>query len=161
LDTGFSSVSYLLDSLYDNGYEELAYKLLFQTKSPSWLYMVENGATTIWENWVAISPDGTTTDSSYNHYAFGCVGDFIYRHIGGIQREEAGYQKLVFAPDFSCGLTSCQCSLDTPFGMTALSWKKDGEKYYISGTVPVGTTATLIVNGIEEALSSGDFSYVV
>ena len=114
LDTGFSSVSYLLDVLAENGRIDVAYKMLYQTKASGWLYMVRNGATTMWENWMAILPDGSVTDSSYNHYAFGCVGDFIYRHIGGIQKAAPGYEKIRFAPDFSCGLTGSKCSLMTP-----------------------------------------------
>lgn len=123
LDTGFSSVSYLLDVLYDNGYPDVAYRILFQTKAPSWLYMVENGATSIWENWVAVGRDGVPSASSYNHYAFGCVGDFIYRHIGGIQMLAPGYKKILFAPDMDCGLNSAGCSLETPYGTARCQWE--------------------------------------
>ncbi len=122
LDTGFSSVSYLLDVLYDNGYADVAYRLLFQTKAPSWLYMVENGATSIWENWLAVSRDGIPSASSYNHYAFGCVGDFIYRHIGGIQKQAPGYKRILFAPDLDCGLDSACCRIETPYGTAACRW---------------------------------------
>ena len=80
LDTGFVTVPYLLDVLTDNGYKDLAYRLIYQTESPSWLYMVKNGATTVWENWEAILPDGTVTTSSFNHYALGSVGSWIYRN---------------------------------------------------------------------------------
>jgi len=160
LDTGFSSVSYLLDVLADNGHLDLAYKLLYQTKSPSWLYMVEQGATTIWENWNAITPDGTTTDSSYNHYAFGCVGDWMYRHIGGIQKADVGYRKIIFAPDVEeCGLTRCECALETPYGKTSLKWEEDGDTYNVEGIVPVGCTATLRILDQNIALSSGAFRF--
>ena len=82
LDTGFVSTPHLLDVFADNGRMDCALSLLFQTGSPSWLYMVENGATTIWENWEAIRPDGTPMASSFNHYALGSVGSFLYRRIG-------------------------------------------------------------------------------
>lgn len=157
LDTGFSSVSYLLDVLYDNGYEDVAYKLLFQTKSPSWLYMVEKGATTMWENWLAILENGTTTDSSFNHYAFGCVGDFIYRKIGGIRPGKAGYSEIVFEPDFSCGLDYSTCSTVTPYGKVSLQWKKTDSGYELSGHVPVGSTAVLQAAGQQTRLESGNF----
>lgn len=157
LDTGFASVPYLLDSLYDNGYEELAYRILFQTKAPSWLYMVKNGATSIWENWLAVREDGTRTDSSYNHYAFGCVGDWIYRHIGGIQSAAPGYKKIIFRPDFNCGLLDSSCEVISPFGKVALSWKKVGNDYYVSGEVPVGTTAVLNAGARQFELIPGKF----
>ena len=85
LDTGFASVPYLLDVLYDNGLKDLAYKVLFNEKQPGWLYMIKKGTSTIWENWNAIKEDGIVTDSSYNHYAYGCVGKWIYEHIGGLK----------------------------------------------------------------------------
>ena len=159
LDTGFASVSYLLDELYDNDRADVAYKLLFQEKAPSWLYMIKNGATTMWENWLAVKEDGTVTDSSYNHYAFGCVGDFIYRHIGGIQKKEAGYRRILFAPDFNCGLTESDCSVETPYGTTALHWKKNAEgAYEIAGMVPVGVEAEIQIGSMRHKLESGKFS---
>jgi alpha-L-rhamnosidase len=85
LDTGFLSVPYLLDVLWEHGHRELARTLLRQDTAPSWLYEVTMGATTIWEGWEAIAPDGTVTDLSYNHYAFGCVDDWMYRRLAGLQ----------------------------------------------------------------------------
>jgi alpha-L-rhamnosidase len=161
LDTGFASVSYLLDTLYENDEVETAYKLLFQTKAPSWIYMVEKGATTIWENWMAILEDGTPTDSSYNHYAFGCVGDWIYRHIGGIQIAEAGYQKILFQPDLYCGLSESNCEVISPYGKVSLHWIKDGDNYTLSGCVPVGCTASLIIGSNKEELKSGRFDTTI
>lgn len=159
LDTGFASVSYLLDILYENGRADMAYRLLFQTKAPSWLYMVKNGATTIWENWLAVLENGTPTESSYNHYAFGCVGDFIYRHIGGIKSMAPGYQKILFAPDFSCGLKESTCELMTPYGKAALAWKLIGNEYQITGQVPVGVTAELSIDAKLLQLKSGAFQF--
>lgn len=161
LDTGFSSVSYLLDVLAENGRTDIAYKMLYQTKAPGWLYMVKNGATTMWENWLAILPDGSPTDSSYNHYAFGCVGDFIYRHIGGIQKAAPGYEKIRFAPDFGCGLTVSKCSIMTPFGQASLEWNKTEDGYEIQGKVPVGASACLEVGNMNVELTSGEFMQYV
>ena len=159
LDTGFASVSYLLDVLYDNGYEELAYKLLFQTKSPSWLYMVENGATTMWENWVAVTPEGVPTDSSYNHYAFGCVGDWMYRHIGGIQIKEAGYKQVTINPDYKCGLSYSKCHVDSPFGRIYCSWEIVSGKTRLEVSVPNGVMATIYAGEQIEAKTSGNYTY--
>lgn len=160
LDTGFVSVSYLLDVLYDNGRSDIAYKLLFQTKAPSWLYMVGKGATSIWENWLAVLEDGTVTDSSYNHYAFGCVGDFMYRHIGGIAKGAPGYKQILFTPDFSCGLDYAGCSLESPYGRISLDWVKTKKGYDIKGEVPVGTTAELRIGECRRKLFSGRFEAV-
>lgn len=104
LDTGFLSVPFLLDCLYNMGEKELAYKLLFQEKCPSWLYEMKMGATTIWESWRAIAEDGTRTSASYNHFAFGCVGEFMYRKILGLTSLRPGYQKVRIAPNLDCGL---------------------------------------------------------
>jgi alpha-L-rhamnosidase len=82
LDTGFLSTPFLLDALYDNGHAETAFSLLYQNRRPSWLYEVDCGATTIWENWNCRIEDGTVQTISMNHYAFGCVSDWIYRRIG-------------------------------------------------------------------------------
>lgn len=79
LDTGVLSVLFLMDTLCENGRRDMAYKLLYQNKCSSWLYEVEHGATTIWESWGAISEDGTVSTYSYNHYAFGCIGEWMYR----------------------------------------------------------------------------------
>ncbi|MGM9607606.1 MAG: family 78 glycoside hydrolase catalytic domain [Oscillospiraceae bacterium] len=159
LDTGFSSVSFLLDVLTENGYKDLAYRVLFQTKSPSWLYMVERGATTIWENWEAITPEGEVTASSYNHYAYGCVGDWIYRNIGGIRAGEPGYRHIVFAPDFGCGLDSASASYRTPFGTAACSWQKLADEYCVELEVPVGAAGEFRAGADVTRLTSGKHQF--
>ncbi len=161
LDTGFSSVSYLLYVLYDHGYKDVAYRLLFQTKGPSWLYMVDKGATTIWENWLAITPEGIPTDSSYNHYAFGCVGDFIYRHMGGISMMEPGYRKILFAPDPDCGLTWARCSLKTPYGTAWCRWekKRQSDGYQVELHVPEGASGVFTWPGIKKTLTGGTYRF--
>jgi len=155
LDTGFVSTQYLLDVLYDNGYKETAYKLLFQTKAPSWLYQVEKGATTIWENWEAIKPDGTVTNSSFNHYAYGCVGDWIYRHIGGVNIGGPGYSKIVFAPDINCGLEYSNCYVQTAYGKAECNWSWQDDICNIEIQVPINTKAEFIINGYKKSLESG------
>lgn len=159
LNTGFSSVGFLLDVLAQNGEKQLAYKLLYQTKNPSWLYMVENGATTIWENWEAVRPDGSVMECSLNHYAYGCVGDWIYRTIGGIRAEGSGYKEIIFEPDPECGVTSCQCALETPFGRAACHWKMEDGKMHVSLEVPVGSTGELWVRGEKVQMGAGKWQY--
>lgn len=147
LDTGFLSVPFLLDALCECGENELAYKVLMQKKAPSWLYAVTKGATTIWENWMAILPDGIRTNSSYNHFAFGCVGDFMYRKIGGLQMEAAGYQKVHIEPDFTCGLTFATTTYDSQYGEIIIDWKRDGLYADVSVVLPPGTSGSILIEG--------------
>ena len=158
LDTGFSSVAFLLDSLYDNGLSDMAYKLLFQENAPSWLYEVKHGATTIWENWVAILPDGTPTNSSYNHFAFGCVGDFIYRKILGIKEHTPGYESVTIAPDLECGLTEAHGSYETPFGLIKIDWQNDASGKALSVVLPPSVTAEVQWLGKVTHLNSGSYT---
>lgn len=159
LDTGFSSVSYLLDVLYENGYQETAYKLLYQTKAPSWLYMVENGATTMWENWRAITEDGQVTDSSYNHYALGCVGDWMYRNLGGIKLKKAGFKEVEISPDFNCGLTQCYTAVETCNGLLVVQWQKAEEQISMEVVVPIGTTAEVVIGSDRHWVKAGTYRY--
>ena len=161
LDTGFVSVPHLLDVLTDHGREELAWKLLYQTRSPSWLYQVSQGATTIWENWNAIRPDGTVTTSSFNHYALGCVGDWIYRHIGGLRRKGPGWSAIEFAPDLHCGMNHAVCSYLTPYGRACCSWKRTGLGFEVEVAVPHGVRAALRLPGLEQDLTAGIHTFCV
>lgn len=98
LDTGFLSVPYLLDVLVDNGEADLAKKVFLQDQCPSWLYEVDQGATTIWETWAGIQPDGTVAPFSFNHYAMGCVLDWFVRKVVGLQAMAPGYQRVLIQP---------------------------------------------------------------
>lgn len=100
LDTGFMSIKFLMDVLLDEGLVDTANRVLYQEKCPSWLYEVDQGATTIWETWNSIQPDGERLRFSYNHYAFGCVGSFLYRRILGICALKPGYSEVLISPDF-------------------------------------------------------------
>ena len=161
LDTGFVSVPHLLDVLTEHGRKDLAWKLLYNTKSPSWLYQVVSGATTIWENWNAIRPDGTVTASSYNHYALGCVGDWIYRHIGGLHRKAAGWSSIEYAPDLNCGLTWANCEYQTPYGLVKCAWTQTAEGFKVGLTVPHGVQAWVKLPGIAQNLTPGRHSFTV
>ncbi len=161
LNTGFVSTPHLLDVLTEYGYEKRAWELLFRTESPSWLYQVERGATTIWENWNAIRPDGTVTTSSYNHYSLGAVGSWIYRHIGGLHNEGAGWDHICFAPDVNCGLDWAACSHQTPFGTAACRWEKTGEGTVVEITVPCGVHAAVSLPGVEQELTAGSHRFAI
>ena len=124
----------------------MAYELMFQTKCPSWLYEVEKGATTIWESWGAIAQDGTVSTYSYNHYAFGCVGEWMYREMGGLQAEEPGYKKIRIAPAWDCGLSWARVVEETPYGTAYVVWEKDDNRKYLNVQIPPNTTAEIVLS---------------
>lgn len=162
LDTGFLSILFLMDVLCENQRRDVAYKLMFQTKCPSWLYEVEKGATTMWESWGAIAEDGTVSTYSYNHYAFGCVGEWMYREMGGLQAMEAGYKKIRVAPAFDCGLEWAKVKEETPYGTAAVLWKKEDEKIRMEVEIPANTTAEIMVPGLEtQFIGSGTYIYEI
>lgn len=141
LDTGFLSVPFLLDVLCENGRRDMAWKLLLQTNCPSWLYMVEHGATSIWESWNCVAPDGTVGEYSYNHYAFGCVGSWIYRELAGLQMLEPGYKRVRIQPGLDSGLSWAETSHRTPYGMLKLRWEKQDNRVFLQLQIPTGVTA--------------------
>ena len=162
LDTGFLSVLFLMDVLCDNGREDVAYRLLFQEDCPSWLYEVKAGATTLWESWGAISEDGEVSTYSYNHYAFGCVGEWMYRHIGGLQSLAPGYKRFRVKPAFTSGLTHAAFSEVTPYGRAAVAWRAVGDKVLVHVEVPVNTEAVVELPGMTPVtVGSGSYDWVV
>ncbi|KAF6659394.1 family 78 glycoside hydrolase catalytic domain [Paenibacillus polymyxa] len=153
LDTGFVGTPYLCLVLSDNGYTDVAYKILFQKDYPSWLYQVERGATTMWEHWDSIKVDGSfwSTDmNSFNHYSYGSVGDFMYQNIAGIDVLEAGYKKSRLAPKPPINLTSAHGKLETPYGALAVHWKIVNEEMQMTVHVPHNTTAEITLPGVME-----------
>ncbi|RCX13884.1 alpha-L-rhamnosidase [Anaerobacterium chartisolvens] len=162
LDTGFLSVLFILDVLCENGYRNEAYKLIFQNQCPSWLYEVEHGATTIWESWGAIEEDGTVSTYSYNHYAFGCVGEWMYREMGGLKAAEPGYKKICVAPALDCGLLFARVSEHTPYGIASVDWKLENGKAEVKVEIPVNTTAEVILPGMDKIdIGSGFYVFEV
>lgn len=159
LDTGFLSVLFLMDVLTENNRKKVAYQLLFQTQCPSWLYEVERGATTMWESWGAIGEDGAVSTYSYNHYAFGCVGEWMYREIGGLQALEPGYKKIRVAPSLDCGLTYAEVSEETPYGRAAVHWELVDSRAIVHVTVPANTTAEICLPD-KETVTVGSGRYV-
>lgn len=159
LDTGFLSTPYLLDVLTDAGYKQLAYKLLYSEEFPSWLYEVKMGATSIWESWQAILPDGQVSHVSMAHYAFGCVGDWMYRNIIGIRSEAPGYKKIRIEPGLDCGLISAKGSYESIYGLISCEWKIHENQVSIDVIVPFNTTAELVVNNNEIVLSAGSYHF--
>jgi alpha-L-rhamnosidase len=143
LDTGFLSIPFLLDVLYENGKREEAFHLLYQEKCPSWMYEIDHGANTIWESWTNITPEGNVTNASYNHFAFGCVGDFIYRRILGLIALEPGYRKVKIQPDISCRLQWAEGSFESINGTISVTWEHCKNKAVMNVILPPGVEAEL------------------
>ena len=167
IGTGFPGTPYILFALADNGYADTAYRMLLNTKCPSWLYEVQSGATTIWERWdgldengeCPIGDDGTDTMISYNHYASGAVGDFLYRRVAGIEPMEPGYKTFLVKPLPGGGLTRAEGGVNTPYGTVSASWKLEGEQFTVCIQVPVGTVCRLILpDGTEKSYGSGCYT---
>ncbi|WP_316758100.1 family 78 glycoside hydrolase catalytic domain [Streptomyces herbicida] len=148
LSVGFLGVENLLPVLAEHGHMDTAYQILLQRGFPGWGYMIENGATTIWERWDGIRTDGSFNDpgmNSFNHYGLGSVGDFLYRHVGGLAPAGPGYASLRIAPRPGGGLTSAASTYETPFGSAASDWSVSAGRLTLHVTVPVNTFAAVTV----------------
>jgi len=148
LTTGFLGTPYLCRVLSDHGQLDTAYALLNQDTYPSWLYPVTKGATTIWERWDGIKPDGTFQDpgmNSYNHYAYGAIGDWLYSVVAGIDLDpgQPGYKHVMIRPQPGGNLTSVTARLDTQYGEVASAWTIAGREFALTVRVPPNTHATV------------------
>ncbi|GAA3383484.1 glycoside hydrolase family 78 protein [Cryptosporangium minutisporangium] len=148
ISTGFAGTPLVCDALSSTGHLDEAYLLLLETGCPSFLYPVTQGATTIWERWDSIRPDGTINPSgmtSLNHYALGAVADWMHRTIGGLSAVEPGYRRMRIAPQPGGGLTHASVTHDTVHGRVAVSWRIDEGRAAVDVRVPAGTTATVVL----------------
>jgi alpha-L-rhamnosidase len=150
LTTGFLGTPYLCHVLTRFGYTDVAYQLLLQDTYPSWLYPVKMGATTIWERWDGIKPDSTfetPSMNSYNHYAYGAIGDWMYRVMAGIDTYEdgVGYKHIMIKPHIGGGLTDVSATLDTYYGEVSDAWKVKNDKLLMDVEIPPNTRATVYV----------------
>ena len=146
LATGFVGTPYLLHVLEAHGHLDVAYKLLEQEAFPSWLFPIKNGATTIWERWDGWTPDKGFQDvgmNSFNHYAYGAVGDWMVSTVAGLEIGEPGYRKILFKPRPGGSLTHAEARLKTRYGETGIAWTLSDGKLSLRLTVPNGTTAEL------------------
>ena len=150
LTTGFLGTPHICHALSENGNPEIAYKLLFNKRYPSWLYPVTMGATTIWERWDGIKPDGTFQTAgmnSFNHYAYGAIGNWMYTNIGGVRidPEKPGYKHIILKPVISENLSFARASLETIYGKVLSHWVKHENKMEYLVTIPANTNATVIL----------------
>jgi alpha-L-rhamnosidase len=168
LTTGFVGTPLLCKTLSDYGYQEQAFMLLNRKDYPSWLYPVTQGATTIWERWDGQKPDGTFQSvgmNSFNHYAYGAIGEWLYTYVSGIKidEENPGYKHFFLAPHPGGGLTNARAEFDSMYGKIVSDWKIEGENFVYEVEIPVNTTATVVLPGSEEKkeLGSGKYSFTV
>ncbi|MGV2982790.1 family 78 glycoside hydrolase catalytic domain [Microbacterium sp. AGC85] len=160
ISTGFAGTPFVCDALTLTGHLDDAYALLLQTESPSWLYAVTMGATTVWERWDSMLPDGSVNPgemTSFNHYAFGAVADWMHRTVGGLAPLDAGYRTILVAPRPGGGLDWARTTLDTPRGRVVVSWQLDDDTLHVEVEVPRGATAVLRLPGQDDRVLETGF----
>ena len=164
LETGFVGTPYLLHALSDNGYAETAYDLLLRREYPSWLYPISKGATTVWEHWDGIKPDGTmwSTDmNSFNHYAYGAVADWMYGAAAGINSDpdRPGFEHIIFRPVTDRRLDFVKASIDTRRGTVASEWRRENGRIKYIFTVPEGCGASAVIGGEKHEVGAGTHEF--
>jgi len=159
LGTGFLATPYLLPVLADNGHLDLAYTLLFQDAPPSWLAMIDQGATTIWENWNGVDADGF---GSLNHYSKGAVISFLHRHVAGLRPDDRypGYERFTVAPQPGGGLTHAEAIHDARLGRVRSAWTIADGEFTLEVQVPPGARADIALpDGRRETAGPGTSSW--
>jgi alpha-L-rhamnosidase len=156
LATGFLGTPYLLEELTKAGYPELAYTLLLNTAYPSWGYMVQHGATTMWERWNGDQMLADPGMNSFNHYAYGAVADWIYRYAAGIDATplDAGFHAIVLHPVFDRRLGSLDLRYQSAYGEIHSSWSVDGDRAHWTVTIPPNANGRLSLTEAEAATYS-------
>ena len=166
LQTGFLGTSILMATLTENGMADIAYELLFQRKNPSWLYSVDNGATTIWERWNSYMVDkgmGPRGMNSFNHYAYGCVCEWIWETAAGISSDPAtpGFKHIIMKPVPDKRLGHLTAEYNSAAGLIKSAWKYEGDKWVWEFTIPEGATATVTLPGETESKTYESGTYTL
>lgn len=152
LTTGFLGTPALTRMLSDNGYLKEAYALLLREEYPSWLYEVKQGATTVWERWDGLRPDSSFQDAgmnSLNHYAYGAVGDWLYRTVAGLNDDpaEPGYRHVIVRPRPGPGFNFAKATLMTPYGLASSGWRLENGRMTVTVRVPPNAHGTVVLPG--------------
>ena len=148
ITTGFLGTPYICEVLTRFGYEDVAYELLLNKKIPSWLYPISMGATTIWERWNSMLPNGMVNSNSmvsFNHYAYGAIGDWLYRWAAGLQEAAPGFREIRIKPYLNDHFTSMKAEQRTPYGLASSGWTKEGDALTLTVEIPANTTAEVYV----------------
>ena len=165
LTTGFLGTPYFCQVLADNGCLKNAYDLLLKEDYPSWLYQITKGATTVWEHWDGIKPDGSMWSdkmNSFNHYAYGSVGEFLYRVVAGIDTdlERTGYKHIVIKPQPGGGITHTRAKVLTPYGDASIKWDIKNSVFSLNAVIPHNSSATITMpDGTKNDVGSGAYSF--
>jgi len=162
LTTGFVGTPYLCHALSENGAHDLAGTIFMKEDYPSWLYAVKKGATTIWERWNSILPNGDFEESgmnSLNHYAYGSIGEWMYRKLAGINQIEPGYKKILVKPMFIKGIHSLEATFDSMYGTIKSAWSCNNKKIIVDIEIPANTTAVIYLPEIDKQIEVGSGSY--
>jgi alpha-L-rhamnosidase len=152
IGTGFVGTPLICDALCSIGHYDVAYDLLMQRECPSWLYPVTVGATTIWERWDSLLPDGSVNPgemTSFNHYALGAVADWLHRVVGGLAPAAPGYQRIAIAPRPGGGMSHASARHLTPYGLAECAWKIQDGNMEVNVVVPPNATASVTLPGKE------------
>lgn len=155
--TGFIGTPLVCEALARTGSTETAYHLLLQTRCPSWLYPVTMGATTVWERWDSMLPDGSVNPgemTSFNHYALGAVVDFMHRTVAGLAPAAPGYSEVLFAPQPGGGLTHARASHLSPHGIISSSWHRERDTFHLEVEIPPGVSATVQLPGSDRPVEA-------
>lgn len=162
LTTGFVGTPYLCHCLSENGLHNLADEIFMKEDFPGWFYAVKKGATTIWERWNSILPNGDFDESgmnSLNHYAYGSIGSWLYEKVAGIRRLEPGYKKILICPMLTKGMTEVSASFESVYGTIRSAWSCRDGKICIDVEIPVNTTAVICLPEKEEEINVGSGNY--
>lgn len=165
LVTGFVGTPYFCLALSESGAKKEAYELLLKEDFPSWLYQVKMGATTVWEHWDGLKPDGTMWSAdmnSFNHYAYGAVGEWMYRVMAGIETDEvnAGFRESICYPRIGGGLDYVKASYHSVYGENRMEWRKNGRCVTMTVHVPVNTTAKICLDSAESVEDAAGLEFV-
>lgn len=148
ITTGFLGTPYICNVLTDYGHSDVAYKLLLQKSCPSWIYPISKGATTIWERWDSVRPNGDIIKgmNSFNHYSLGAIGDWLYRSAVGIREEEPGYKSIIIRPHTGGDFENMEAKTETPYGDVAAAWKAEKNVLtHLDVEIPFNTSAKIYV----------------
>jgi alpha-L-rhamnosidase len=165
IGTGFVGTPLIMDALVSTGQLHAAGRLLLQTEAPSWLYPVTVGATTVWERWDALQPDGSLHQGdmvSFNHYALGAIADWLHRGLAGLAPAAPGYRRIRIAPTVLDGITAARSEQLTPYGGARVAWTVTGDQLTVTALVPPGTTAEVqLPDGPRPDVAAGEHTWTL